>query len=63
MLFELIYHTNLIGRLLLALAPSTVGNIELNYLNIHLAQHMVTLNTEQSFDQKVNLGDFRIGAI
>lgn len=34
-----------------------VGNIQLNYLNDHLVQHIVTLNTEQGFDQKVDLGE------
>lgn len=35
-----------------------VGNIELTYLNDHLAQHIVTLNTEQHFiDENVDLGE------
>lgn len=32
-----------------------VGNIDSTYLNNRLAQHIVTLKTEQRFDKKVNL--------
>lgn len=34
-----------------------VGNIELTHLNDRNVQHILTLNTEQNFDGKVNFGD------